>query len=223
MEHIGHFPSSFCGVSLNSMSQSIHTGSSSQTFWHGGHHVRVNDSNNRHIMWVNTDKFSLSFHIGDNVVDGYFSCGTCCGRNSDNWNTWFFGWSNTFQASDILKFRICNDDADCFCCVHRRTAANRYDIISAGSFECSNTVLYIFNSWICFDVRIDLVCKALAVQNISYFFGNAEFNQVRVRADESFLKCSCFYFCCNFFHCACSMIGSFVEHDSVCHDDQSPF
>ena len=34
MEHISHFPSTFCCISFNGMCQSIHTGRSSKSFWH---------------------------------------------------------------------------------------------------------------------------------------------------------------------------------------------
>ena len=134
------------------MCQSVHTCRSCQSFWHGGHHFRINDCNDRHVMWVNTYEFTFSFYISDNVVDCYLCCCTCCCRNCNDRYTRFLSRSCTFQASYVFKFRVCNDDTDCFGSIHRRTTTDRNQIICTGILECLNTVLYVLNCWIGFDV-----------------------------------------------------------------------
>lgn len=89
VEHICHFPGCFCSVSFDGVCQGIHTGRSSKSLWHGRHHLRIYDCDNWHIVWVNTYKFTLLFHIGNDVVDGNFCRSTSGGRNSDDRYTWF--------------------------------------------------------------------------------------------------------------------------------------
>ena len=210
MEHICHFPSSFCCISFNCMCQGIHTCGSCKSLWHRGHHIRVNNCDNRHVMWVNTNEFSLSFNICDNVVDcNLSSCSGCC-WNCDDRNTRFCCRCNTFKASYIFKFRVCDDDTDCFGSIHRRTTTDCNDVICISFLECFYSVLYIFDCWVCFDIRINFVSKSIFIKNICYFLCNSEFDQIRVRTYKSFLKCSCFCFCSDLFDCACSMIRCFI-------------
>lgn len=60
-------------------------------FWHGGHHLRVNNCDDRHVMRIYTYEFSLSLNICDNVVDGNLSCSTCCSWNCNNRNARILG------------------------------------------------------------------------------------------------------------------------------------
>ena len=90
MEHIGHFPGSLCCIAFDGMGQGIHTCRSGKSLRHGGHHIRVNDRNDRHVMRVNAYKFTLSLDIGDNIVDRNFSSSTGCCWNGDDRNTRFF-------------------------------------------------------------------------------------------------------------------------------------
>ena len=160
MEHICHLPCSLCCISFDCMCKSIHTCGSCQSFWHRGHHIWVYNCDDRHIMWVNTDKFSLLLYICNNVVDRNLCCCTCCCRNCNDRYTRFLSWRNTFQTSYILEFRISNNDTDCFCCIHGRSSTDCYNVISLSALECCNTILYVLNRRIGFDVRINLICES---------------------------------------------------------------
>ena len=89
MEHVCHFPCSFCDVSFDSMCQSIHTCWCCKTIWHTAHHIRVNDSYYWNIFRVYTNKFTLFFIIFDNVVDCYLCCCSCCCRYGNDRYSWF--------------------------------------------------------------------------------------------------------------------------------------
>ena len=217
MEHICHFPCCFCCVSFNCMCQCIHTCRSCQSLWHRRHHVWVYNCDDWHIVWVNTHKFSFLFYICDNIVDCYLCCCSCCCWNCDDWYTRFLCRCNTFQTSNIFKFRVCNDDTDCFCCIHRRTATNSNNVISSCFLKCFYSMLYIFDCWVGFDIRINFILKSCIFQHFCYFCCYFKFNQIRIRTYKCFFVSSCFCLCCNFPNCTCSMIRCFIQHNSVCH------
>ena len=173
-------------------------------------------------MRIHTDQFSFSFHICDHIVDGNFCSCSCSCRNGNDWNTGFCCRRHTLQTSYVFKFRICNDNTDCLCGIHRRTAANCNNVICFGSFECGNTILYIFDGRVCFDVRINFISKPSFVKNVCHLSCDSEFDQIRIRADECFFESSCLCFCCNFLDCSCPMIRCFVQHNSICHLYHSP-
>ena len=152
MEHISHLPGASCGVAFNGMCQGIHTGRSGQSFWHGGHHLRIDNCHDGHVMRINADELALLFHIGDHVVDGHFGSGAGSGGNSDGGHARILGGGHAFEASHIFKLRIGNDDADGLGGIHGRTAADGDDVVSAGLFESSHTGLHIFNRGIGLDV-----------------------------------------------------------------------
>ena len=129
-------------------------------------------------MCIYTNEFTFLFHVSDNVVNGNFCCCSCCSWNCDDRDRWLLGRCYTFQASYIFKFRIGNDDTDRFCCIHRRTAADSDQIISTGFLKCCYTSLYILNSWVWFDIRVDLICKTCIIQYICNFLCYAKFDQV---------------------------------------------
>ena len=83
-------------------------------------------------MRVNAYKFTLSFDIGDNIVDRNLGSSTGCCRNGDDRNTRFFRRCNTLKTSYILKLRVCDDDADRFGGIHGGAAADGDQVVSAG-------------------------------------------------------------------------------------------
>ena len=206
MEHICHFPCSFCSISFNCMSQGIHTCRSSQSLRHRRHHFRIYNCDDRHVMRVNTYKFTFLFYICNNVVNCYFCCCTCCCRNCNDRHTRFLCRCCTFQTSYIFKFRICDDDTDCFRGVHRRTTTNCDNIICSGFLERFYTMLYILDRWICFDIRINFIFQTFFFKDICYFACHIEFDQIRVRTYKSFFECMCFCFICDLSNCSCSVV-----------------
>ena len=207
MEHIGHFPCSFCGVALDSVGQSVHTGGSGQSFRHGGHHLRINNCDDRHVVRVNAYEFTFSLYVGDNVVDGNLCSSTCCGRNSDDRYAGILGRCSALKASDILELRVCDDDTDGFGSIHGRTAADCDQIISAGCLESFYAVFYVFDGRVWFDVAVKLIVQSVLGQDIGYFGSNVEFYQIRVRAYECFFEAVCLCLVCDFSDSACSVIG----------------
>ena len=54
-------------------------------------------------------------------------------------------------------------DADGLGGIHRGTAADCDDVVSAGSLERYNAVLYVFDGRVCFDIGVDFISKTFAV------------------------------------------------------------
>ena len=161
-------------------------------------------------MWVNAYEFSLFLNICDNVVDGYLSSGSCSGRYCDDRNARLLGWSNTLKTSYILELRVCDNDTDCLGSIHRRSTTDCDNVISAGILECLHTMLYILNGWVCFNIRINLICKSVLVKDIGYLLGYSEFDQIRVRADKCLLESTCLRLCCDLLDSPCTMIRCFI-------------
>ncbi len=93
-------------VAFDCVSQSVHTGGSGQALRHGGHHIRVNDCDDRDIVGSTHTNLRFLLYVGDNVVDGNLCSGTCCSRNGDDRYARFLGRCDALKASDILKLRV---------------------------------------------------------------------------------------------------------------------
>ena len=221
MEHIGKLPSTLCNVAFDSVCKSVHTCCSSKTLWHCFSHIRVNESNYRDIVRVNTNHLSVLFNVCNNVVDCNFSSSTGCCRNCENRHALVLCISNAFKASYISKFRVCDDDTDSLCCVHRRTAADCNNVVSACCLDSFNASLYILNCWVRLDVGENFVSKTCTVKNVSNLLCKTELDKVRVGANESLLEASALCFVSNCVDSTCAVVGSFVENKSV-HSFQSP-
>ena len=180
MEHIGHFPGCLCCISFNGMRQRIHSGGCRQALRHRRHHIRVDYSNDRHIMWIHTDKFTFLFHIRDDIINRYLCCCSCgCRHRNDRYGR-IFSFCNTFQTPHIAKLRICNDNTDGLCRIHGRTAANGDNIIGFRFFKGFHTVFYIFNGRIGFNIRINFIYQRSILQHLCHFACHTELNQIRV-------------------------------------------
>ena len=161
-------------------------------------------------MWIYADKFSLSLNICNNIVDGNFCCCTCCCWYCDDRYTRFLCRSNAFETSYIFKLRICNDNSDCFGSIHGRSSANCDKIICTGFFECLYTMLYVFNGWVCFDIRISFISKTIFIKNICHFLCHTKFDQIWIGTYKSFFEIMCLCFICDLFNRTCSVIRCFV-------------
>ena len=67
-------------------------------------------------------------------------------------------------------------------------------------------VFYVFDGRVWLDIAVKLIVESVCGQNIGYFGSNVEFNQIRVRAYESFLEAVCLCFICDLGNSACSVI-----------------
>ena len=72
-EHIRHSPCTRRYIAFYGMSQCIHTGCSSQSFRHGIHQLRVNNSYCRNIIRVYTNHLFFDLFVNDNIIDGHLS------------------------------------------------------------------------------------------------------------------------------------------------------
>ena len=174
-------------------------------------------------MGVNAHELPLPLHIRDHVVDRDLRRGTGSRRDRDDGNAGLSGGSGAFQASHILKFRVCDDDADGLCGIHGGTAADGDDVICTGLLECRDTVLHILNGGIGLDVRVDLICQALPVKDIRHLARHMELDQIRVGTHKCLLERASFHFLCDLRDRAGAMIRGPIQIDPVCHVKYIPF
>ena len=206
MEHIRKLPGTQGRIAFDCVREGVHTCGGSQALWHTGHHVWVYKGDDRNVMYVNTDKFTFFFDIGNNVVNGDFCCGTGSGWNGKDWNTGILCRGNAFKTADIFKFRVGNDNTNGFGRIHGGTAANGDQVICARSLKGRNTCLHIFDGGIRLDFRVNFVIKACFIKNIRYLFCHIKFHQIRVRTDKGLFKAARLCFGCNFIDCAAAVI-----------------
>ena len=154
MEHIGQFPCSYCNISFNRMCQCIHSCCSRQALWHRRHHIRINKCNNRNIMRVYTNHFTIFRRIGNYIVNRNLGSRSRCRRYCENRYTLIPCIDCTFKTYHIFMLRVINNNSNCFCCIHRRTTAYRNQIIRFCILECLHTSLYILNGWIWLNIGI---------------------------------------------------------------------
>ena len=95
---------------------------------------------------------------------------------------------NAFQAADVSKFRVIDDNADGFGGIHGRAAANGNDVICAAVLIGCHAALYILNGGVCLNIGINFIGQSSLVQHISDLLGDAEFQQIRIGADKGFGK-----------------------------------
>ena len=154
VEHIGKLPCALCDVTLNSVSECVHTCCGSKPLWHCWHHIRVNNCDYRNIVNINANHLSVLFNICNYIVNCNFSGCTCRCRNCDNRHCFVLCGGNTLKRANIRKFWIINNYADCLCRIHWRTAADCNNTICSALFKYFNTVLNILYGRIRFDVWI---------------------------------------------------------------------
>ena len=79
-------------------------------------------------------------------------------------------------------------------------------------------MLHVFYSRIRLYLAVYDVIDFVFVQNIGYFFSNAELYKIGVGTNESLFKASAFDFGSDFFNRALAVITCFVQNKSVCHN-----
>ena len=215
VEHIGKLPCALCDVTLNSVSECVHTCCGSKPLWHCWHHIRVNNCDYRNIVNINANHLSVLFNICNYIVDCYLCGSTCCCGNCDNRHSLVLCGSNSLKWTNIGKFGVVDDNADSLCCIHWRTAADCNDTISTAFLKHLNTVLNIFNCRVRLDIRVKCIFNACIFKHISNFFGNSEFYKVRVWSNKNLFKTSAVYFIRNGVNSSCSVIWCFIKYKSV--------
>ena len=217
IQAIGQFPCGFGDITFNGVGEGIHTGGSGELGRHGGHHIRVNHGNIGNIVHVHADKFAFLLHIRDHIIDGGFSGSTGGGGDGNGKDRAVFGGGNTFQRADVGKFRIVDDDADSFGSVDGGAAADGNHAVCPGFLVSRHAGLDVFDGGIGLNIGIDFIGEARFVQQISDFFGNAEFDQVRIRGNKGFFETFALENARDFFDRTAAVIGYTVENKTLNH------
>ena len=181
---VGELPGSRGGVAFDRVGQRVHTGGSGQALRHRGHHIRVDNRDVRDIVGVDADEFSLSLHVGDDIVDGGLGACAAGRRDRDREDGAVLRRSNALKGADIRKFRVVDDNADAFAGVHGGAAADGDHEISAGLFVSGNAVLDVLDRRVRLDIGIQGVRNAVLLEKIRDLCGDAELDEVRVGSDE---------------------------------------
>lgn len=75
MEHVRHLPRGEGDVPLDGVRERVHAGGGGQALGHGGHHVRIDDGDDGHVVRVHADELALALHVRDDVVDRHLGGG----------------------------------------------------------------------------------------------------------------------------------------------------
>ena len=199
------------------MCKSIHTGCSLEACRHRGHHIRVYDCDDRYIVGIDTDKFSLVFRIRDDIVDGNLCRSPCCCRYGYDRNTGILCRSHSLKTPYILKLRIGYDYTDSLGCIHWGSAAYSNYTVRSAFLECLYSGLHVFYRGIRLDIWIKLIRNACCLQLISHLFCHIEFYQIRIRWKKYLLEPVSLDLLRYGVYSALSMIRCFVKHKTICH------
>ncbi len=222
VEHIGDGAVALGDVAFDGVGQSIHTGGSGQALGHGSHHVGIDNSDLRNVVGIHADELALLLHIGDDVVDGDLSSSTGSGRHCNGEDSVLLGGSNTFQRTDVGKLRVVDDDADGLCGIHGRTAANGHDAVSACGLERGHAVLHVCDGGIRLDLAVDAVSETGSIQQVGDFLGDAELDEVGVRADECLLVAAGSQLGHNVLDGTVAMVRNGIQNDTISHKIKPP-
>ena len=218
VEHIRDGAMALGDVAFNGMGQCVHTGGGGQTLGHAGHHIGVNHSDFRNIVGIHADELALLLYIGDDIIDGNFGSGTGGGGHGNGKHSVLFGGGNAFQAADIRKFGVVDDDADGLCSIHGGSAADGHDAVRLSCLESSNAVLHVLDGGVGLDFAVNSIGEAGCIQQGSDLAGNAELDQVGVRADKSLFIAAGGQFGNNVLDCTMAMVRDRIQNNAVSHN-----
>ena len=139
------------------------------------------------------------------------------GGNRDGENRVLLRWGDALEGADVGKLRVLNDDADCLCGIHGRTAADRDDAVGLGLFESLDAVLDIFDGGIGLDIGVNAVSEACGVKQICNLLCDAELDEGGVRGDESLPIAALGELGHDVFNSSAAMVGDGVQDNAVCH------
>ena len=129
-----------------------------------------------------------------------------------------FGGGNAFQAADIRKFGVVDDDADGLCSIHGGSAADGHDAVRLSCLESSNAVLHVLDGGVGLDFAVNSIGEAGCIQQGSDLAGNAELDQVGVRADKSLFIAAGGQFGNNVLDCTMAMVRDRIQTNAVSHN-----
>ena len=132
------------------------------------------------------------------------------------------GGGNALQAADVGKLRVIDDDADSLGGVHGRTAADGHDAVRLGSLESRHAVLHVLDGGVGLDLAVQGIGKTGSLQQVGDFRGDAELDQIRVRADESLFVAAGGQFGNDVLDSAVAVVRDSVQNNTICHRIFSP-
>ena len=169
-------------------------------------------------MFVHADEFAFLLHVGDDVVDRHLRGGTGGRGNGDGRYGVVLRRSDAFERTDVLEFRIGDDDADGLRGVHGRAAADGDDGVRAAGFERRHTVLDVFNGRVRLDAGIDGIGDLSLVEQIGDLGGDAELHEIGVGADKDVLPSARGCEGWDLLDRSLAVIGDGIENDAVRHN-----
>src|SRR5699024_1291167 len=223
MEHIRDDAVALGDVALDGVGQSVHAGGGGQALGHGSHHVGVHHGDLGDVVGVHADELALLFHVGDDVVDGDLGGRAGGGGHGDGEHRMLFGGGHALQAAHIGKLGVIDDDADGLGGVHGGAAANGHDAVGAGRPESGHAVLDVLDGGVGLDLAVNAVGEARRVHQGGHFAGDAELDQVGVRADEGPGVAPGGQLGDDVLDRAVPMVGNAVQNNAVSHNDYAPF
>ena len=127
------------------------------------------------------------------------------------------GGGNALQAADVRELGVVDDDADGLGGIHGGAAADGDDAVSLGSLKGGNAVLNVLDGGVGLDLAVNAVGKAGGVQQVCDLLGNAELDQIGVRADESLLVAAGGQLGNDVLDGAVAMIRNSIQNDTISH------
>ena len=210
IQNVCKLPGTLGGVAFNRVGQSIHSGGGSEALRHGGHHIRVDDSDIRDVVCIHTDKFPLLLNIGYDIVDGGLCTGAAGCRYSDGKYRAMLRRSNTLEGTDVCKLRVIDDNADALAGIHGGAAADGDHAVGTAVLKSLNAVLNILNGRVRLDVIIQEEIDTVLLQKIRYLAGYTKLHKIRIGCNEDLLVISCLDQSGNLLDCAMSMIRNSI-------------
>ena len=128
------------------------------------------------------------------------------------------GGGNALQRAHISKLGVVDDDADGLCSVHGGAAADGHDAISFCGLERSHAVLHVGDGGVGLDLAVHAVSETGSIQQVGDLLGDAELDQVRVRADESLLVAAGGQFRNDVLNGTVAMVGNGIQNDTISHN-----
>ena len=210
-------------VALDGVGQGVHAGGGGQPLGHAGHHIGVDNCDLRDVVGVNADELALLLHIGDDIVDGDLGSGAGGGGHGDGEDRVLLGGGNALQTAHIGELRVVDDDADGLGGVHRGAAADGDDAVRVRSLEGRDAVLHVLDGGVGLDLAVDAIGETRRIQQVGDLLGDAELDQIGVRADERLFVAAGGQFGNDVLDRAVTVIRNSVQNDTTCHKRFSPF
>ena len=217
MEHIGDGAVALGDVALDGVGQGVHAGSGGQALGHAGHHIGIDYGDLGDVVGVHADELALLLDIGDDVVDRDLGSGAGGGGHRNGEHGVLLGGGNALQAADVRELGVVDDDADGLGGIHGGAAADGADAVSLGSLKGGNAVLNVLDGGVGLDLAVNAVGKAGGVQQVGDLLGDAELDQIGVRADESLLVAAGGQLGNDVLDCAVAVVGNSVQYNTTCH------